>query len=141
MSDSSSRPENLSKRDADLLLESRFLQRQHQSLYAAFDRYPSAKGAAAHINRKAQTLFAKTSGGLLFVLGDETLPVYQKEEQIESVRFAEPVANFLEPTRAYSRALRALMAKPYDKLADGTMPFERRFDNQFLRAARRKSSA
>jgi glycosyltransferase involved in cell wall biosynthesis len=97
-------------------LENRFLQLQHQSLYAAFDRFPSAKGAAVHINRMAQTLFAKTDGGLLFVLGDETLPVYQKEEQVEIVRYAKPVTNFLERTLAYSRALRALLEAQRDSL-------------------------
>ena len=37
----------------------------HPSLYAAFDRYPSAKGAAAHIRHMASTLFECAGGGLL----------------------------------------------------------------------------
>jgi glycosyltransferase involved in cell wall biosynthesis len=97
-------------------LQKRFLQLQHQSLYAAFDRFPSPKGAAVHINRMAQALFAKTGGGLLFVLGDETLPVYQKEERVEIVRYARPVTNFLERTLAYSRALRALIEEQRESL-------------------------
>jgi glycosyltransferase involved in cell wall biosynthesis len=90
-------------------LPDRFLQLQHRSLYAAFDRFPSAKGAAVHINRFAQALFAATEGGLLYALGDETLPAYQKEGSVEILRFAKPVANFLERTLAYSRLLRALL--------------------------------
>jgi glycosyltransferase involved in cell wall biosynthesis len=90
-------------------LQNRFLQLQHRSLYAAFDRFPSAKGAAIHIRRMAEALFATAKGGLLYTLGDETLPAYQKEGQVEIVRFAKPVANFLERTLAYGHLLRRLL--------------------------------
>jgi glycosyltransferase involved in cell wall biosynthesis len=108
--------ENLLKRNSDQTLQNHFLQLRHQSLYAAFDRFPSAKGAAVHINRMAQTLFAHLNGGLLFVLGDDILPAYQKEGQVEIVRFSKPVTNFLERTLAYSRTLRALIEEQRDSL-------------------------
>jgi glycosyltransferase involved in cell wall biosynthesis len=97
-------------------LQNRLLQLQHQSLYAAFDRFPSAKGAAVHINRMAQTLFAHLNGGLLFVLGDDMLPAYQKEGQVEIFRFSQPVTNFLERTLAYSRTLRSLIEEQRESL-------------------------
>ncbi|MBI3652370.1 MAG: glycosyltransferase family 4 protein [Acidobacteria bacterium] len=57
----------------------------------------------------AQTLFARMHGGLLYTLGDATLPAYQKEGNIEIVRFVKPEANFLQRTLAYSRLLRSLL--------------------------------
>jgi glycosyltransferase involved in cell wall biosynthesis len=49
------------------------------ALYAAFDRYPAAKGAAVHIGHAASTLLTAAGGGLLAVLGDENQPRYQLE--------------------------------------------------------------
>lgn len=82
---------------------------QHQSLYAAFDRFPSPKGAAVHIAQMAQTLFDTTQGGLLYVLGDETLPAYQEEPgPVEIVRSTASVPNLLQRTIIYGRYLAAL---------------------------------
>lgn len=100
---------SLLERISGQTLQNQLLQLHHRSLYAAFDRFPSAKGAAVHINRMAQTLFAQMNGGLLFVLGDDLLPAYQKEGQVEIVRFSMSVTNFLERTLAYGRALRTLI--------------------------------
>lgn len=36
-----------------------------RSVYASFDRFPSAKGAGTHIGRAAQALFDVAAGGLL----------------------------------------------------------------------------
>ena len=52
----------------------------HRALYTAFDVYPSAKGAATHIQHAAQTVFDMAGGGMLYVLGHEHLPRYQREE-------------------------------------------------------------
>lgn len=60
----------------------------HPALYAAFDRFPSPKGAAVHIGRMASTLFEIMGGGLLYVLRDETLPPYQREDRVEIVRYS-----------------------------------------------------
>lgn len=97
-------------------MQNKTLQLQHQSLYAAFDRFPSAKGAAIHINRMAQTLFAEMNGGVLYALGDETLPAYQKEDAIEIVRYSKPVTNFLERTLAFGRTLHGLLDEQRESL-------------------------
>ncbi len=91
------------------------LQLRPGALYAAFDRFPSRKGAAIHIDRFARTLFAASGGGLLYVLGDDELPVYQREENVEIVRFSQPVANLLERAMAFGRRLDALL----DEAAEG----------------------
>jgi glycosyltransferase involved in cell wall biosynthesis len=78
-------------------------------LYAAFDRFPSPKGAGIHINHVARTLFDVFGGGLLYVLGDEELPVYQREEEIEIVRYSRRVENFLERALGYSHCLSRLL--------------------------------
>lgn len=79
------------------------LQRKHQALFAAFDVYPSAKGAATHIYHNAQTLFNTFQGGWLSVLGNEKLSPYQYEEEdnIEITRFIEEIPNFLHRTQIY----------------------------------------
>lgn len=69
-----------------------------------------------HINRFAQALFAGADGGALFVLGDESLPAYQREGDVEILRLAQPLANFLDRTLAYSRLLRAALDEQRDTL-------------------------
>ncbi|HEX8072313.1 MAG TPA: glycosyltransferase family 4 protein [Pyrinomonadaceae bacterium] len=85
------------------------LELSHQALYAAFDRFPTRKGAAVHIDRFARALFTEAGGGLLYVLGDDELPAYQREGAVEIVRFCQPVANLLERAVAYGRRLSALV--------------------------------
>jgi glycosyltransferase involved in cell wall biosynthesis len=100
-------------------------ERAHRALYAAFDRFPSRKGAAIHIDRFARTLFAHAGGGVLFALGAADLPSHQFDDLegdgqefpsatsknhragVEIVRFSEEVPNFLERTRRYGSALSA----------------------------------
>jgi glycosyltransferase involved in cell wall biosynthesis len=72
------------------------LERAHRALYAAFDRFPSRKGAAIHIDRFARTLFGTFDGGVLLVLGGSDLPAHQVEGPVEIVRFMRDVPNFLE---------------------------------------------
>ena len=50
-----------------------------RSLYAAFDRFPTRKGASTHIARFAPCLFGHAGSGLLYVMGDRTLPAHQLE--------------------------------------------------------------
>lgn len=71
-------------------------QRSHRALYAAFDRFPSRKGAAIHIDRFARTLFDTFHGGVLAVLGGPGLSAHQVEGDREIVRFPFEVPNFLE---------------------------------------------
>jgi glycosyltransferase involved in cell wall biosynthesis len=77
----------------------------HRALYAAFDRFPSRKGAAVHIDRFARTLFDELAGGLLYVLGGPDLPLRQIEGSVEILRFAEEVPNFLERAMAFGASL------------------------------------
>ncbi len=82
-------------------------ERAHRALYAAFDRFPSRKGAAIHIDRFARTLFAHAGGGALFALGAPDLPAHQRDGDSEIVRFSSEIPNFLERTIAYGAALSA----------------------------------
>jgi glycosyltransferase involved in cell wall biosynthesis len=91
--------------------------RRHRALYAAFDRFPSRKGAAVHIDRFARTLFDSTGGGLLYVLGGGDLPAWQIEGNVEIVRFCAAIDNFLERTIAFSERLDTLL----DEIADSLL--------------------
>jgi glycosyltransferase involved in cell wall biosynthesis len=89
---------------------------RHRALYAAFDRFPAPKGAAIHIGRMAETLFGLAGGGLLYVLGDDELPVYQREGGVEIVRYARPEPNRLRRALGYGRRLSALLDGQADSL-------------------------
>ena len=67
--------------------QTKILQTKPPALYSAFDLFPSRKGAAIHINKFARALFEEMNGGVLYVLGNEKLPAYQIEENVEIVRF------------------------------------------------------
>ena len=79
------------------------------ALYAAFDRYPSAKGAATHIHHMAETLFDAAGGGLLYVIGDPTLPAYQDEGSVEIFRFRDQIPHYLDRAFAFADGLRSLV--------------------------------
>jgi len=81
----------------------------HRALYAAFDRFPSRKGAGIHIARFANALFEWAGGGLLYVLGGDDLPAGRGEGGVEIVRFSSPIDNFLERTIAFGERLAALL--------------------------------
>ncbi len=68
----------------------------HRALYAAFDRFPTPKGAAIRIARMAPALFATLDMGFFYALGDAQLPLYQHEGNVEIVRHAHPPPNFLD---------------------------------------------
>ena len=81
-----------------------------RAFYGAFDRFPSRKGAAVHIDRFARALFAhREGGGLLYVLGGEGLPAYQREGSVEIVRFSRSVPNFLARVLGYRARLASLL--------------------------------
>ena len=82
---------------------------QHQALYASFDRFPSRKGSAVHIDRFARTLFQRAAGGLLYVLGGDGLPPYQHEGEVEVVRYSRASENYLERALGFSARLEALL--------------------------------
>lgn len=79
------------------------------SLYSAFDVFPSRKGAAIHIDKFARLLFEEMNDGLLYVLGSESLPGYQSENNIEIVRFNIPVQNYLQRALMFSENLSNLL--------------------------------
>lgn len=78
---------------------------RHSSLYAAFDRFPTRKGAAIHIARFAPALFEHAGSGVLYVLGGGGLPRHQVEGRIEIVRYDGSEANFLDRTSGFARHL------------------------------------
>lgn len=88
----------------------------HRSLYAAFDLYPSAKGAATHIQQTSSTLFQAVGGGLLCVLGDSQLPAHQLEKNIETLRFTSSEPNYLRRARAYTSWLQRLVSEQKESL-------------------------
>ncbi len=92
-----------------LLHTNMILQQTHKALYAAFDVYPSAKGAATHIYHNAQTLFDWKEGGWLSVVGNEKLLDYQQEGNVEITRFSEQIPNYLVRGQAYSQHLYDLL--------------------------------
>lgn len=86
----------------------------HRVLYAAFDRFPSRKGSAVHIDRFARALFEHGGGGLLYVLGGDDLPAYQREGDVEIVRYTQPAEHVLERAAGFADRLDALL----DELPD-----------------------
>src|SRR4051794_38429176 len=88
----------------------------HRALFAAFDQFPSPKGAAVHILHSSRTLFDRFGGGLLFVIGGGQLPPYQYEDGIEVIRFTEEIPNLLQRAEAFSRRLAALISLHADTL-------------------------
>jgi glycosyltransferase involved in cell wall biosynthesis len=80
-----------------------------RALYAAFDRFPSRKGSGVHIARFARALFDWAGGGVLYALGGDDLPSWQVEDDVEIVRFAAQIDNFLERTIAFGERLAALL--------------------------------
>lgn len=87
-----------------------------RSLYAAFDRFPTRKGASTHIARFAPCLFDYAGGGLLYVMGDATLPVQQLEGDVEILRFSLPVENFLERASAFGACLEHVLQETDENL-------------------------
>jgi glycosyltransferase involved in cell wall biosynthesis len=82
---------------------------RHRALYAAFDRFPSRKGSAVHIDRFARALFEHAGGGLLYVLGGDELPAYQREGTVEVVRYLREAEHVLERAAGYGERLSALL--------------------------------
>jgi glycosyltransferase involved in cell wall biosynthesis len=92
-------------------------QRPHRALYAAFDRFPSRKGAAIHIDRFARTLFDTFGGGVLAVLGGPGLSAHQVDGACEIVRFPFAIGNFLERALAFGQWLGRHVERLDDSLA------------------------
>ncbi|GAA2692590.1 glycosyltransferase family 4 protein [Actinoplanes palleronii] len=88
----------------------------HRAAYVAFDRFPSTKGSAVHIRHMAAELFDRYGGGLLCVLGGGGLPSYQREGDVEIVRFDAVVPNWLDRAEAFSAWVADRLAAHRDTL-------------------------
>ncbi|BCJ47188.1 hypothetical protein GCM10010168_72230 [Actinoplanes ianthinogenes] len=88
----------------------------HRAAYLAFDRFPSSKGSAVHIRHMAAELFDRYDGGLLCVLGGGGLPAYQREGNVEIVRFDAVVPNLLDRAEAFSAWAAEQLAPHRDSL-------------------------
>lgn len=91
-----------------------------RTLYAAFDRFPSPKGAAVHIGEWADELFTIAGAGVLHVLGGDGLPAFQRDRDdgrvIETVRFTAEIPNLLDRTEHFGRHLAAVTVAHLDTL-------------------------
>lgn len=92
------------------------LLRAPESIYAAFDRFPTRKGASTHIARFAPALFRHAGGGLLYVLGDASMPARQLEGDVEIVRFHREIPNFLERAVTFQAQLARVVHASRDSL-------------------------
>src|SRR5215216_6107901 len=84
---------------------------RHRALYAAFDRFPSRKGSAVHIDRFARALFEHAGGGVLYALGGDDLPAYQREGDVEIVRYMREAYHLLERAAGYGERLATLLER------------------------------
>jgi len=75
----------------------------HKALYAAFDLFPGAKGAATHISSMAKFLFEKYDGGLLLTLGSREFAAHEREGRVEIERFSALIPNYLERAEHFSQ--------------------------------------
>ena len=78
---------------------------RHRAVYAAFDRVPSAKGAAIHIAHAVRALERAAGNTLLACVADGRLPEGEREGGIEVMRLGAGAADLVERVRAYRRAL------------------------------------
>ena len=82
---------------------------RHRALYAAFDRVPSAKGAAIHIAHAVQALQRAAGSTLLACVADGRLPEGEREGGVEVLRLGAGAPDLVERVRAYRRALSAVL--------------------------------
>jgi glycosyltransferase involved in cell wall biosynthesis len=82
---------------------------RHNALYAAFDRVPSAKGAAMHIAHSMNALGRATGGALLVCAADGELPMSECEGSLEVRRFGAGGAGFVGRIRDYQAGLAATL--------------------------------
>ncbi len=78
---------------------------QHQFLYAAFDIFPSTKGAGKHIYHFTNFLYEKYNDLGIFVLGDQSLASYELNNNLEIYRFQFFIENYLEKAEAFGETL------------------------------------
>jgi glycosyltransferase involved in cell wall biosynthesis len=82
---------------------------EHTALYAAFDRVPSAKGAAMHIAHTVRALERAAGSTLLACVSDGRLPDGEREGRLEILRLGGGAPDFVERVRAYQRGLSSVL--------------------------------
>jgi glycosyltransferase involved in cell wall biosynthesis len=82
---------------------------RHSALYAAFDRVPSAKGAALHIAHCVRALERAAGSALLVCAADGALPQRESEGQLEVRRFGAGAPDFVSRIRVYQKGLVAAL--------------------------------
>jgi len=80
-------------------------QKQYKALYAAFDLFPTSKGASTHIAHMAKYLFDFYGNGLLYTLGNETYPDYESEGNTDIIRFSKRIPHYLNRAFEFSHHL------------------------------------
>jgi glycosyltransferase involved in cell wall biosynthesis len=93
------------------------------AIYAAFDRFPAPKGAATHIGRFSSALFEAAGGGTLHCLGGRGLPGFQREGDVEIVRYGGTDDHPLDRAVRYGGQLAALVATRPWGTAQGRDPW------------------
>lgn len=83
--------------------------KQYKSLYAAFDLFPTSKGASTHIAHMARYLFNFHGNGLLYTLGNETYSDYESEGNIDIIRFSKHIPHYLNRAFAFSEYLEQIL--------------------------------
>ena len=80
---------------------------RHRALHAAFDRVPSAKGAAIHIAHAVQALERAAGNTLLACVADGRLPEGEREGGVEVLRLGAGAPDLVERVRLFRRSLAA----------------------------------
>ena len=80
------------------------------ALYAAFDRFPSPKGAATHLAAWAPELARQFGSAALVVLGGADSPAWQREGDLEIVRHRAPARDPLERAIGFGRRVQLVAA-------------------------------
>lgn len=80
-------------------------QQHYKALYAAFDLFPTSKGASTHIAHMARYLFDFYGNGLLYTLGNETYPDFESEGNTDIIRFSKRIPHYLNRAFEYSHHL------------------------------------
>ena len=85
----------------------------YKALFAAFDLYPSPKGAATHIYHSAQALFSFFGKGILYSLSnidyEQDLLLDFGTAQVEHITFKKAIPNYLERAMAYAQDLQNII--------------------------------
>jgi glycosyltransferase involved in cell wall biosynthesis len=82
---------------------------RHRALYAAFDRVPSAKGAAIHIAHAVRALERAAGNTLLACVADGRLPEGEREGGVEVLRLGAGAPDLVERVRLFRRSLAAVL--------------------------------